>query len=624
MPEIGNFRLDGGPLGSKPESARSGISDALLIAAVGIFLVALAYARGRQSLPFANPLFWTGQILIFTFIAFRVLKPTTSSRDREFLVILYAGVQSVIRWAYSPVMFQWFDELQHFRSLLNVVATHHLFHTNYSLPVSPRYPGLENFATEMAQVSWTSPFIAGTLVAGISHVMLPAAILLLFREVTKSSQIACIGVLLYMLSPQIHYFEASFVYENVAFPFLLLAILFSIRFATQHDRRQHNFAAMLACSVLAVMTHHVTAIATAGLLTCIALATSLFHDTRKLAVPLAKCAASVAVIVESWITFVAPGTRGYLGDVGPQILDGLAQLGHAQGKAKLPTSLAIPLIDRVCNPGGVALTLVLLAVAVRLARSLPSLQRLFIGMAPALYATMIFIRLFVGSSANGEHPDGAELAVRSLTYGSIFTALAIAVVLNRLVSVTAGRYRGLIPYPKGLVSATVIAVLLFMHSTTTGLPQYWQRIPGPFKVDSFASGIDIVGTSRAEWAAANLQSGSRYFGDMTAMVLLSALSDLDPVSNPGTLYDTSRLIPEDSALIGGLSATYLDVDTRMALDSPITRYFFKADAMMGNREAPLLATNLAKFDDFGGISRIYDSGYDHFYDLRGMQDIYGS
>jgi hypothetical protein len=431
-------------------------------------------------------------------------------------------------------------------------------------------------------------------------------------------------VLLYMLSPQIHYFEASFVYENVAFPFLVLAILFSMRFATQQDRGRQNFAAVLACSVLAVMTHHVTAIATAALLACIALATSLFHDTRNLALPLAKCAAAVAVIVECWITFVAPGTRGYLGDVGPQILDGLTQLGHAQGKAKLPTSLTIPLIDRLCNPGGVALTLVLLAVSVRLARPLPSLQRLFVGMAPGLYTTMIFIRLFVGSSANGEHPDGAELAIRSLTYSSLFTALAVALVLNRLVSTASGRYRRIIPVPNGLVSATLIAVALLLHSITTGLPQYWQRIPGPFKVDSFAGGIDIVGTSRAEWAARNLQPGSRYFGDMTAMVLLSALSDLDPVSNPGSLYDTSRLIPEDSALIGGLSATYLDIDTRMTQDSPITRYFFKADVMMGNREAPLDAADLAKFDDLGGISRIYDSGYDHFYDLRGMQDIYGS
>ena len=108
------------------------------------------------------------------------------------------------------------------------------------------------------------------------------------------------------------------------------------------------------------------------------------------------------------------------------------------------------------------------------------------------------------------------------------------------------------------------------------------------------------------------------------MALLSALSQLDPVGNPGSLYDTSRLIPEDSALIGGLSATYLDVDTRMTREAPITRYFFKADVMMGDRETPIYESSLAKFDDLPGISRIYDSGYDHFYDLRGMQDIYGN
>jgi hypothetical protein len=453
--------------------------------------------------------------------------------------------------------------------------------------------------------------------------MLPAAILLLFREVSQAPRLACIGVMLYMLSPQIHYFEASFVYENVAFPFLALAILFSIRFATHQPRRHQSFAGLLACAAVAVMTHHVTAIATVGLLAFIAFATSLFYDTRNLALPLAKCAASAALIVGCWLSFVAPETREYLGDVGPQILNGITQLGHAQGKSRLPTSHAIPLIDRACNPGGVALMLVLLVVGVRLARHLPPLLRLFIGMAPGLYAVMILIRLFVGSAPNGEHPDGAELAIRSLTYSSLFTALAVAVVLDRLVSIAAGRYRGLVPMPSGLVSATAIAVILLLHSITTGLPQWWQRLPGPFRVDSFVSGIDVVGTSRAEWAEANLQAGSRYFGDMTAMALISALSHLDPVSNPGSLYDTPRLIPEDSALIGGLSATYLDVDTRMTQEAPVTRYFFKADIMMGNRESPIYEASLAKFDDLPGISRIYDSGYDHFYDLRGMQDVYG-
>jgi hypothetical protein len=605
------------------KDARTGIPDALLVVTVGIFLVALAYARARESFSFAGPLFWTGQILIFAFVVYRVLKPSTPPRDREFLVILYVGAQSFTRWAYSPVMFQWFDELQHLRSLLNVLSTHHLFHTNFSLPISPRYPGMENVTAEVAQVSSATPFVAGVLVASASHVLLGGALLLFFREVSQTSRVACIGVMLYMLSPQIHYFDASFVYENVALPFLVLSIFFSIRFASHQRGRYQNLAGLLSCIAIAVMTHHVTAIATVGVLAGVALISSLFRDTRSLAKPLAICAASGALIDACWVVAVAPETRDYLGGVGPQILSGITQLGQAQGKAKLPTSLPIPLIDHVCNPGGVALMLVLLAASIRLARPLPPLQRLLVWMAPGLYAVMILIRLFVGSEANGEHPDGAELAIRSLTYSSLFTALAVAVVLDRLVS-TATRRIGSVRLPSGLVTATAIAVLLLLHSTTTGLPQWWQRLPGPFRADSFVSGIDVVGTSRAEWAGTHLQAGSRYFGDITAMALLSALSDLDPVSNPGTLYDASRLIPEDSALIGGLLATYLDVDTRITREAPVTRYFFKADVMLGNREAPISEASLAKFDDFPGISRIYDSGYDHFYDLRAMQDIYGN
>src|SRR5208283_2600690 len=142
--DIDDLRPDGGSLDPVQKEARNGIPDGLLVVATGVFLVALAYARSRESLSFASPLFWTGQILIFAFVVFRVLNPSTSSREREFLVLLYAGAQSVIRWAYSPVMFQWCDELQHLGSLLNVLRTHHLFHINHDLPISPLYPGMEN------------------------------------------------------------------------------------------------------------------------------------------------------------------------------------------------------------------------------------------------------------------------------------------------------------------------------------------------------------------------------------------------------------------------------------------------------------------------------------------------
>jgi Dolichyl-phosphate-mannose-protein mannosyltransferase len=621
--DVDDLRPGGGSLDPVHEEARNRIPDALLVVATGILLVALAYARSRGSLGFAGPLFWTGQILTFVFVAVRVLNPSTLPREREFLVILYAGAQSVIRFAYSPDMFTWYDEIQHLGSLRNVLATHHLFHPNLGLPISPRYPGLENVTAELAQVSSTSPFVAGVIVAGLAHLMLAASILLLFREVTRSSRVACIAVLLYMLSPQIHYFDTSFVYETVALPFLVLSLYFSIRFATRERGRYQSFAGLSACVLIVVITHHLTALATVAILATITFATWLSPRSRNLAKPLAICTASAALIVACWMFFVAPDTGDYLNEASTSVVNGVARLGRVEGKTALPTDLKVPILDRVCNPGGVALTLVLLAVGVRLARFRSPLERLFLLLAPAAYIAMISIRLGVGAAADGGKPDGAELAVRLLTYASLFTAVAVAVVLDRLVATAAARYHGLVLTPSGLMSATAIAIALLLHSTTTGLPQWWQRLPGVFRIDGRSSGVDAVGVSRAEWAATNLQPGSRYFGDITSVYVLGPLAQLDPINSPGSLYDTDRLIPEDSALIDGQQATYLDVDMRMAQEAPIVRSYFPADVMNGERETPIYDADLAKFDDYPGISRIYDSGYDHFYDLRGIKGIYG-
>jgi hypothetical protein len=601
---------------------RSGIPDGLLIVALGVLLVTLAYARARGSFSFATPLFWSGQLLIFVFVISRVLNRSTPPCDRNCLVLAYAGAQSIIRWSYSPDMFTWYDELQHWRSLLNVLATHHLFSTNYSLPISPEYPGMENVTAELAQVSSAGPFVAGVLITGVAHLLLAGAVLLLFGELSQSSRVACTAAIVFLLSPQIHYFDTSFVYETMALPFLVLSILFAVRFATHERMRGQNFAGFLVCVAIVAMTHHLTALVTVGVLGVIALATALFGSSRRFAMPLAKCAASGLVIVGFWMCFVATTTRDYLSGAFQQIGSGLAELGRVEGKAPLPTS--IPTFDRVFNIGGVGLTLLLLLVGVRLARSRPPLEKLFIWIAPAAYALMIVIRVFVGSPPQGGHPDGAELSIRLLTFVSIFTAPAVAVVLDRLVPLNGAARRHPLAGSWGSAGATAIAVVLLLHSITTGLPQWWQRLPGSFRVEGFVSGIDAVGTSRAEWAAANLPAGSRYFGDLTSSFILSPLAQLDPILGPGTLYDTDRLIPEDSLLIGGSVATYLDVDMRMARETPMVRTFFSTDVMSNQRKVPIAEADLSKFDNYPGISRIYDSGYDHFYDLRGMQDIYGS
>jgi hypothetical protein len=603
-------RLLPGALDTLKPRARSITPDTALVVSVGVLLVALAYARSREGLSYAAPLLWAGQLLIFVFVVVCILHKSTSARDRAFLAIVFAAAQAVIRWAYSPHAFTFSDELQHLRSLENVLTTHHLFHPNHSLPISPQYPGLENVTAELAQVSSASPFVAGVLIASICHVLMATSLVLLFREVTASSRVACLGVVLYMLNPHAAYFDTSFLYETLALPFLVLAVLLAIRFASRRSGRVLSFAGVVVCSAMVTITHHVSILATVAVIAGIAVVTALFPASRSLAPRLAMCAVAGVAVFWFWIHFFAPATLDYLSSPGDQILTALAKLGEFDGKLSLPHP-PTPLFDRATSPLGVLVTLGLLAVSVRLARGRQPLERSFIAAAAGSYVLVIATRLLV--------ENGPELSARILTFTTMFTAVAMAIALEHLVFTARGRHGRPVRTASRTVVATSLTIVLFLASVVTSLPEWWQRLPGKFWIDGFASGIDTVGTSRAEWAATHLSPNARFFGDIASLTLLATRAELDPIRDPGSLYYTDRLTPENLALIRSESAVYLDVDLRMTEQTPITGNYFAADINKGYERKPIDPVFLLKFDKFGGISRIYDSGYDRFYDLRWVQ-----
>ena len=58
----------------------------------------------------------------------------------------------------------------------------------------------------------------------------------------------------------------------------------------------------------------------------------------------------------------------------------------------------------------------------------------------------------------------------------------------------------------------------------------------------------------------------------------------------------------------------------MAQQAPITGRYFANDIHEGTDRKPMDIAGLAKFDNVPGVSRIYDSGFGRFYDLRWIQD----
>lgn len=585
----------------------SGVPGAVLVTSVSILLVALAYSRSREGLSFAPTLYWAGQVLAFGYVAFRVLKSSTSACERQILVALYAVAQSAMRWAYSPHIFSFSDELFHLRTLLDILETGHLFKYNYSLPISPYYPGTENVTAELVQVSSLSPFVSGVLVASVSHVLLAGCTILLFREVSASSRIACMAALLYMLNPHAPYFATSYVYETVALPFMVLALYFSIRFAKCEKGGYPQFAAFAACFAIVVVTHHASVIFALELLAAMTVGIMFFRRGSRMALRSACSLVTGAVMFGCWIHFVAPETLDYFSGPGRQIVEGLTSLGSVSGKIALPSG-ATPLFDRIVSPTSVLVTLILLSIGIAISRGRPPWERCFAWLGLLSYGYVLAVRVLV--------PNGAELAGRTLTFAALLTAPPMAAVLVRLATTNYGRIRSAITNER-LLAATAIATVLQMASIVTSVQPWWDRLPGAFRIDGFASGVDEARVSKAEWANEYLPRGSRVFGDKISLSLLSTFATLDPILDPESLYDSDYLTPEDAALIRAQSAKYLDVDMRMSEQTPISGSFFPIYEMTSGAATRLRMSQLVKFDNTPGLSRIYDSGSGRFYDLRG-------
>ncbi len=183
----------------------------LLLSADGVLIVSLAYAAARSGQAWAPVAYWVGHLLTFIPLASYVLSPKTPSK--WVAIVGVALSQSLTTWMYSPLMFKFPDELQHQRTALDIVQYHSLFRANLALPVSPRFPGLEEITTCLMALTRLNLFTAGQIVAGLAHITLVAGILILMRRVARDDWVAAVAALIFAISPQDEFFNALWIYE---------------------------------------------------------------------------------------------------------------------------------------------------------------------------------------------------------------------------------------------------------------------------------------------------------------------------------------------------------------------------------------------------------------------------
>jgi hypothetical protein len=523
------------------------------------------------------------------------------------LVVVLGLFLYLVKIMHSPVNFTIHDEFLDLRTANDIVRTGHLFHPNPLLPISALYPSMEMIASAIAVTTGLSLYVAGVIVVGAARLILVLGLYLFFKEVSKSTQVAGVGSLLYMTNPNFLFFGAMFKYESLALAFSAL-LLFLVALQTlRSESRSRGLAVAIACTLaVLVTTHHLTSYAVTGFLIVWAvLGSAVRRFGHKNASSPWPVALSGIVANAAWLLLVARTTIGYLS---PHFSAALTELlgtvaeGKPIGRQLFSTNAGTvaPLWERVMGEGSVVVILLLLPVGLWILWKRFRWKAIVLALAlTALAYPASLVLRFTNS--------GWEIANRSseFVYLGLGFVLALGMGARRLVT----RRQPL----RNFALAGVAVIMLI-----GGLIDGWTpilRIPGPYIAAADARSVEPEGLSDASWMRSMLGFNNRIAADRTNALLMGSSGEQFPVStlNGGVdiswLFYAPQLGPDQRALLRKGRIQYIVVDERLARDVPFNQPYDGNDPRASLYKTKPLAPELfAKFYRAAHLSLVFDSG----------------
>ncbi len=581
-----------------------------LSAATGVLAAAAAYAAGRlghASSRAADVTYWLGQALIVIPVAHRLLsRKFLAGYEAVSLVVVLTVAEYLLKICYSPAGFTFVDELAHWRSAVNLLHTGKLFTLNYMLPISPRYPGLEEVTSALTSLTGLSVFASGLIVAGVAHLLFVCLLFVLFHHI-GGRRLAGVAVLIYASNPDLPYFDSIFAYQTLAVAFFGLALLAAWRLAARQT--DGHLAGWLAVAILAILatvvTHHATSFMLVAALVVVS-AGSLFAGDRRSAGWLATLALVSGGALACWVKFVAPGTVSYFQPAVAGMLQGLHAVlaGRFFAAASTPAG---PLGNQALAAAATLTMSVLLPIGWwqiwRHHRQRPWIVGMAIG---SLGWYVVVVIRFITA-------DGSELAGRAATFVFIPASLIAAIAVVWLIRAGFLRWRASIV----AAAALVIALTLLFDGLVNGWPPYWERLPGPYQVAGFERSVGPEEIATSQWTLDQLGPGNRFASDLGNYAVLGSYGDQNPLRDVAYLYTSPSYTRSDSLRARAQAIRYVLVDWRLARSLPADGKYFPVDPQAGKYTHPLPLSDLAKFRRIPGIARVYDSGNIVIYDLTG-------
>ncbi|MEV4704241.1 hypothetical protein [Actinoplanes sp. NPDC049316] len=609
--------------GRKPKPARPrrepldlGHAPAVLtISALGVLMVALAYAGGRVDTGNAPFAYWAGQVVVFTPVVVRLLSRRMAGAAESFVLVMGLALnQYLLKWMYSPDQFRFPDELQHWLATTIIVQSGELFQPNPALPPAVHFPGLAEMGAAVTSMTGLPVTAAGVIVAGVAHLVFVAV---LFSAVLRASNSPAVaGVCCATYATALHYlfFNSMFLYQTAALPFFMLAIWATRRWRTEGGWPLLTLA--VCCAALTTVSHHVTAFALVLTLTLLAVAELVVQKPRRWSALIMPAVA--AAVVALWLLTVARDVVGYLEAPIEQVGRTISDLINGRDQAA-STTAAVSVGQLVVQGTGL---LGLFVLYVALVRDMIQRHDRDTWRWAAVVGGAIF---FAGNGVRFLGQNGPEIAGRLSTFTYVPISILAAIALVRGVQIIPAkdaeghRWRAAPPAidviaPGGwnlysrVAAGSAMITLLMIGARAGGWPPLGSILPGPYLAGGFERSVDAYGVDAADWERRALGPGNRVGGDVTSVSLASTYGRQDPVREVGPLYYADEWGLDQDRMIADLAIQYLVVDRRLSEQLPEGEAYFENDPNAGSITRPLTAAQISKFDSLTEVDRLYDNG----------------
>lgn len=615
-------RLTTADEGDRPRVRNPWLPILIVTPALGVAVVAVAYAGARLSRPWADVAYWTGLLIIVLPIALRLIGAGAGRRERLYLVMLLGLALFAVTVLLSPGQFALHDALGAYRSIKDILRSGRLYIPNPIDAAYSSYPGILVATGALSHLSGLPIVACGWIVVGVAKMMLTGGLFLFVERIFRSSRIAGIAVLLYMTNPNFMFFDSQVAYESLALGLGAVVLWVAGRAADETAGRWRDVVAAAVLDGALVLTHHLTAYAVAAMMLIWAVLSLITRprqrDTRRVIF----MAVVALAMTGAYAVFAFKATQSDIGGSIVGSINGLIDVVRGTASGKTPFTSAPgygnPLLEQLVGEASVGLLMAgwPLGLYAGWRQRRQGLAVPILGVVACLYPASLALRLTAAGSETSNRTS-------EFVFVGLGTMLALAFILlmGRRVDRRGWGGRAL------CLLATIYVGVVFVGGITVGAARY-DLVPGPYEVAADARSVDVEGVDAAKWAARWIPGDGNFLADTTDSELVTAYTRLDPQSGTaagvpvGELFVSPSYGAFERRMITFSKLRYLVVDRRDGTALPHSGHYFDGGDPQAY-SAPIAIQAREKFDSVKCIDRVFASGHIVVYDtgrvLRGCR-----